>query len=434
MVAEMVTEKELQPRAFSILPLMWAFGSTLGPAFGGFFAKPAEKLPSLFGKNQFFIRFPFALPNLIAVVFFACGLFVGILFLKETLETKKDKPDYGLYLGEKLVACVKGRPKKIHRNSNCEDDEAAGALLSAVSTTPTQSFDNERKPTSKPSQPPPRFREIFTSQSTINLISYTFLALHAVSFDQLLPVFLHHPPQTLSDPVVSLPFKFSGGFGLDSSRIGTLFTLFGICSGLVQFLIFPPFARRFGVLNCYKACSVTLPLVYLLIPFPALIQDPITQQVAVFSIMVVKCFCAVFAFPCTTILLTNSALSLRILGTLNGIATSLSAAGRGVGPMLSGALFTWGVKHGYVITPWWTLAAIAALGIIPVWCLEEMDGLNSLQESKDDDGEEERLLAINDEDQEDRAIIGGGEVVLPHEVEPTERSPLLGSTLTPKKL
>lgn len=35
MVAEMVPEKELQPRAFSIMPLTWTIGSIFGPAFGG---------------------------------------------------------------------------------------------------------------------------------------------------------------------------------------------------------------------------------------------------------------------------------------------------------------------------------------------------------------------------------------------------------------
>lgn len=51
----------------------------------------------------------------------------------------------------------------------------------------------------------------------MNLIVYTCLALHAVAYDQLLPIFLHYPPQENrgSNPDVHLPFKFSGGFGLN---------------------------------------------------------------------------------------------------------------------------------------------------------------------------------------------------------------------------
>lgn len=34
MVAEMVPQRELQPRAFSIMPLVWTIGSIVGPSFG----------------------------------------------------------------------------------------------------------------------------------------------------------------------------------------------------------------------------------------------------------------------------------------------------------------------------------------------------------------------------------------------------------------
>ena len=82
MVAEMVPEKELQPRAFSIMPLVWSLGSIFGPSFGGFFAKPAENLSGLFGNSRFLTKFPFALPNIVASVLFLLGISTGILFLK----------------------------------------------------------------------------------------------------------------------------------------------------------------------------------------------------------------------------------------------------------------------------------------------------------------------------------------------------------------
>ena len=82
MVAELVPEKELQPRAFSIMPLVWGLGSIFGPAFGGFLAKPAQNMPDLFGNNKLLIRFPFLLPNLVAASLFLVGITTGILFLK----------------------------------------------------------------------------------------------------------------------------------------------------------------------------------------------------------------------------------------------------------------------------------------------------------------------------------------------------------------
>ena len=107
--------------------------------------------------------------------------------------------------------------------------------------------------------------------------------------------------------------------------------------------------------------------------------------------MMLKCCAAIFAFPCTTILMTNSARSLRLLGTLNGVATSISALGRAIGPFISGVTFTWGINVGYVIIPWWTLAAFAAIGMLPVWRLIEMEGFGSADDSESEDDDEEHM-------------------------------------------
>ena len=81
-VAEMVPQKVLQPRAFSVMPLVWTMGSIFGPMLGGALAKPATRYPSLFGNNEFLKKFPFALPNMVASVLFLFGISTGILFLK----------------------------------------------------------------------------------------------------------------------------------------------------------------------------------------------------------------------------------------------------------------------------------------------------------------------------------------------------------------
>ena len=93
-------------------------------------------------------------------------------------------------------------------------------------------------------------------------MSYTFLALHSVAYDQVLPVFLNYPNQIPDETNTHLPFKFSGGFGLTSDKIGTIYTVYGVACGIIQFFLFPILCARFGVLNCYKAASTfsqTLP-------------------------------------------------------------------------------------------------------------------------------------------------------------------------------
>lgn len=278
-------------------------------------------------------------------------------------------------------------------------------------TSPTSTRTLDKNISTKPVLPRPTMSEVFTRQSVLYLAVYSILSLHSTTSDQLLPIFLHRPRQDINSPEVHLPLKFAGGFNLDSGRIGTLFTLYGLCAGVVQFLIFPPVARKYGVLNCYKCCAVVFPIVYIITPFTALIQDPILQQLTMFAIMLLKCFAVIFAFPSSTILLTNSAQSLRILGTLNGFAVSISAVGRAIGPAVTGATFTWGIEKGYVIIGWWLLSFLAILGAIPLWFAVEPEGFSSTETSSDA-GDSESELPDEIDYERDAEILDGDETAV----------------------
>lgn len=80
-VAEIVPEKELQPRAFSIMPLVFTMGNIFGPGLGGALVYPAQNFPKTFANSALFERFPYALPNIAASAFFAVALITGTLFL-----------------------------------------------------------------------------------------------------------------------------------------------------------------------------------------------------------------------------------------------------------------------------------------------------------------------------------------------------------------
>ena len=120
---------------------------------------------------------------------------------KETLETRKDDRDIGRVLGHALMTCCKSRTRKYPRSQGADE-------ITPLLPDPAKH---------KPAEPPPSYREVFQHQSNLNLLAYTLLALHSIAFDQLVPVFLHLPPQLdrSTNPDVQLPFKFAGGFGLD---------------------------------------------------------------------------------------------------------------------------------------------------------------------------------------------------------------------------
>ncbi|KAI4703895.1 hypothetical protein J4E81_000959 [Alternaria sp. BMP 2799] len=395
-VAELCPWKELQPRAFSVMPLVWTVGATFGPTLGGALANPLRVDPRKPKGTAFLERFPYCLPNIVAAALFTFGISVGWLFLQETLESKKHAPDLGLRTGARLTAFVR---KVLHlptkkQNSSPEHEPLLGQHKAIDSETMSQhDAAHEIIP-----EKAPRYRDVLTYQTSLNLIVYTLLAMYLQAYDQLLPVFMHHPVQLADDPTVSLPLKFAGGFGIESRRIGIIFTVFAISCTVCQFLLFPPIARYLGVVRCLRIAFLIFPFVFFVTPFLSLIPDPVMREVAMVMLLMVRGLAGTFSFTTSTIMLTNSALSLRVLGTVNGLATSFSSFGRALGPTLGGGLFTWGVKRGYVIVPFWTMSAIALAASVPTFWLVEGKGFGGDEDINDQENtiETEEEVVEND--------------------------------------
>ena len=120
--------------------------------------------------------------------------------LQETLETKRDRYDYGIVLGQALTGSCSSRKRRAADATN--GDEERTTLL------PERS--KPKKPVKRPS-----WSEVFTPQSQLVLLAYTLMSGMGMAFDSVFPVFLHYPEQDFAtNPDVQLPFKFAGGFGI----------------------------------------------------------------------------------------------------------------------------------------------------------------------------------------------------------------------------
>ncbi|KAG6043272.1 hypothetical protein E4U39_004761 [Claviceps sp. Clav50 group G5] len=149
-----------------------------------------------------------------------------------------------------------------------------------------------------------------------------------------------------------------------------------------------------------------MPLAYILTPYTSLFPTPTQRMTALAFVLGLKAFSVIVAFPAIIILLTNSCLSLRILGTLNGFVTMFSGFGRALGPASTGYAFTWGAKHGYIVTAYFFLAFMALLGAVPLFWVVEGDGPAGYgAENSDGEEEEEREGA-------ERESIGDGQLLL----------------------
>ncbi|KAF2852534.1 MFS general substrate transporter [Plenodomus tracheiphilus IPT5] len=389
-VAELCPWKELQPRAFSVMPLVYTVGAIFGPTLGGALSNPLRIDPRKPRGSKFLEKFPYVLPNIVAAAFFTTGIVVGWLFLQETLESKRGKKDLGIRTGEKITGSVR---KILGVKGEEQNGDAEREPLLAQQKVDNDVGVQSGAACAANKKKKPSIRDVLTYQTTLNLVVYTLLALYTLAFDQLLPVFMHHPPQPANSPQRSLPLKFAGGFGIDSRRIGLIFTIFAITSTLCQFLLFPPLARRLGVLTCLRIAFLIFPFVFFITPFISLIPDPTAREATMVALLMVRGVAGTFAFPTSTIMLTNSAASLSVLGTINGLATSVSAVGRAAGPSIGGGLFTWGVKRGYVVVPFWTLSVISLGAAVPTFWLVEGKGFGGDDESGVDEAE-----SIDDED------------------------------------
>ena len=126
-VAELVTVKEHQPRAYSIMPFVWCLGSIIGPAMGGALAMPCEAYPWLFVRGTVFDEFPFLLPNLVCVAVLVFGITIGTLFLEETHAELKYRHDPGLQLGGRLLSVLRAS-----RTGACHGNKTERAPLDRV--------------------------------------------------------------------------------------------------------------------------------------------------------------------------------------------------------------------------------------------------------------------------------------------------------------
>jgi MFS family permease len=182
-VADLCPWKELQPRAFSIMPLVYTVGAIIGPTFGGLLSNPLGVDPRNPRGSGFLEHFPYILPNLAASVFFTIGIVVGWLFLKESLASKKHHQDLGLRTGARLTAFLR---KTFSRSQNKESiNREREPLLRQQKIVNGEAGPHQDVVSEITDEEAPKIRDIMTYQTTLNLVVYTLLAFYTLAYDQV---------------------------------------------------------------------------------------------------------------------------------------------------------------------------------------------------------------------------------------------------------
>ncbi|KAJ5465717.1 hypothetical protein N7530_009504 [Penicillium desertorum] len=370
-VAEIVTKKEHQPRAYSIMPFVWCLGSIIGPAMGGALAQPCDNYPALFARSSLWDKFPFLLPNLVCITVLICGIVVGVLFLEETHPEKKHRRDPGLELGRWLVNLCWGSRVQLPDHSDVDVKEKyfdappgyetaeSSPCLRPVDDGVSDDCDLEGQKSPAP--------KAFTRQVILAIVAYGILAYHSVSFDQLMPVLLSTPR---SDDDIVLPLKFTGGLGMATKTIGFMLAVQGVYSMIAQLWLFPFVVKHFGTLRTFRFVLLVWPPLYLAVPYLVLLPAKL-QTFAVYVSLISKITFHVIAFPATAILLANAAPSSKVLGSINGVAASTASLSRAFGPTITGLLHSKGLGSGYSVLAWWACGIVCLIGAIQSFWMEE---------------------------------------------------------------
>ncbi|KAF1807985.1 MFS general substrate transporter [Eremomyces bilateralis CBS 781.70] len=417
MISEIIKERRYQSRAFMILPMTFNIGVIIGPVLGGLLADPINSYPQLFGPNSRFggtdgvgwmRTWPYALPNIVSAMFLFTAVLCVILGLEETHEVRRQKRDRGLHFGrflKRVITCRLGRAE--HQYSSLPNTSSFISdayeiedveLQNNSSSHPDQGPGVTSKPPSKQRLP---FSRIWTRNVITTLISHGIMAMHVGTFSNLWFVFLSTSrwdpahPSPPSHTAQRFPVNFTGGLGLPPAKIGLALSILGFIGIVLQVSLYPYLSGTWGTVRTYRGSLFLFPLAYLVTPYLALIPSTTSPPNAasgiaiwagIVAVLIVQVMARTFALPGGVILVNNSCPHPSVLGTLHGVAQSVSSATRTIGPIVGGLLLGLGLDIGKVGLAFWVLMGVAMVGACVGLFVKEGSGREIWLEG-DDDGE-----------------------------------------------
>ena len=169
------------------------FRSIVGSGLGGTLAEPVKNYPTYFSSGSLFDKYPYLLPNLVCAIVVVFGLLIGILFLEETHEDKKNRRDVGLEIGRRIIQLLNPRKENgclgahleyleetqvfIGDESNTTDFALEGSAPANLTAADVFETDLNRANGANNSKRLSSIWQAFTMQMLLLIIGYGILAL-----------------------------------------------------------------------------------------------------------------------------------------------------------------------------------------------------------------------------------------------------------------
>ncbi|KAG8629271.1 hypothetical protein KVT40_003136 [Elsinoe batatas] len=339
-----ITDRSNQSKAFTYLPVVYGIGGITGPLVGGLLVWK-EKPWGDGGANPY----PYLPPNLLSAAVLIVDAVITFIFLEESLEEARDLPPLGRKV-ENLFTWIwqftgsSTRPSYVRRAAKTQEVEQYEALrrgeASGMSddeeSAEEEEEDDEESSLLRDNQQLSA-KTVFNRDTILLLGTFLLFQLGNISFNSLYPIFGQ------ADPPI--------GRNLTPEENGVSLGFAGAVTIIFQIGVFGKMRDKLGNKMSYRVGLLGYVIAFFLMPFVGYKDGkdgtgPPTQHgkailyIELGAVLIIKTISAVGCLTSSLLLITNSAPNHAVLGSLNGLAQTLSAAGRAVGPFISGALFT----------------------------------------------------------------------------------------------
>lgn len=228
------------------------------------------------------------------------------------------------------------------------------------------------------------FRQIWTRNVILTLTVQFLLAFHTSAFNSMTFVFLPAPraPENSRQGL----FHFGGGLGLPSSRVGFATAIIGFIGLPLQIFLYPRIQTKLGTLTSFRTFLPFSPMAYMLMPFIVILpRIPWIVWSSFTFVVSLQVISRTFILPAAIILVNNCVTDPSILGTVHGVAQSISSAARTLGPFLGGWGLGLGLENNMIGAVWWALAVESLLGWAMLWSIYEGKGIERKKDEVEED-------------------------------------------------
>jgi len=216
--------------------------------------------------------------------------------------------------------------------------------------------------------------------------------MHIGTFSNLWYVFLS--AERVSNTHRRSFLHFTGGLALPPPKIGLILSILGTIGITLQLGLYPRLSFKYGTVVTYRASLMLFPVAYFLVPFLVILPSgtrpphPATGVIlwtGVVSFLFIHVLARTFAMPSSAILVNNCCPHPSVLSTIHGVAQSVTAGFRMLGPILGGWGFGLGLKVGVVGVAFWVLMLFSFAGGLFGWLVKDGDGHEIILEGEEED-------------------------------------------------